>query len=248
MKNNVIWWQGRLQSSVLLPGFSHGQEHGPRGSQRVWFEGCPIFDSEAFKCSPSGLPALCCTFLSACMLGGRPLGQVSYCQDCSLNTPSNHHTHGRALQAVHYCAYQPSVQSILPPQQAHMWWKAKDQQRRKTAKVKKGCWREEETGEKGRKAVEEGSVSDGESRARGQRVKEQGKEERWQEKCPETRDKQHRERESECGSRRWRTEMRSGRAGMENRGPKKEKVCMWEWEMERGRGWMRRMLYVMAEV
>lgn len=52
-----------------------------------------------------------------------PLGQVSYCQDCSLNTqPYTHtHTYTDMLRVIHYCACQPSVQSILPLQQhAHM--------------------------------------------------------------------------------------------------------------------------------
>lgn len=50
-------------------------------------------------------------------------------------------------------------------------------ERRRTARVKKGCRRENRE-ERGRKAGEEGSASDGECRAWGQRVKEQGKKER----------------------------------------------------------------------
>lgn len=185
-----------MYSSILLPVFSHGtsgQNRVPRGRNRVWFESCPIFGSVAFKCSLSSCAACCSTSHSACLPGGPPLGQVSYCQDCSLNTlsPHHHHHHTHTLQVVHYCACQPSVQSILPlRQRAHMWWKAKREERRRTERVKKGCWMEKRE-ERGRKAGG-GSVSDGECRARGQRVKEQGKKERWQEKCPETGDKQQR--------------------------------------------------------
>lgn len=77
-------------------------------------------------------------------------------------------------------------------------------------------------------------------------------------KMSRDQDKQHRaviynktQRWSECGSWRWRTEMRSGRGrgGMENRGRNRENVCVCGREkMERGCGWMRRMLYIMAEV
>ncbi len=132
-----------IYSSILLAVFSHGvsgQNQVPRGRNRVWFESCPIFCSVAFKCSLSSCAACCSTSHSACLPGGPPLGQVSYCQDRSLNNPPHTHTH---TPIVHYCACQPSVQSILPLwQRAHVWWKAKREERRRTARVKKGFWRE----------------------------------------------------------------------------------------------------------
>ena len=103
----------------------------PRGRSGVWFESCPTFGSAAFKCTLSTCASLSLS-LPARLPGGRMLGQVSYCQDCCLNTqPTPHphpctthmhrhthtHTHTKGahtLKVVHYCACQPSVQSILP--------------------------------------------------------------------------------------------------------------------------------------
>lgn len=155
-------------------------ETPPQEGNKVWFERCSIFGSVAFKRSLSSGSACC-----------RSLGQVSYCHDCCLKT-SPHRTH--TLQVVHYHACQPSVQSILPlRQRAHMWWKAKREEKR-TARVNKGCWRVWRE-ERSREAGEAGRVTNGECRAQGQRVEEQGEKKfkkRWQEKCTETRDKQQR--------------------------------------------------------
>lgn len=113
--------------------------------------------------------------LALCLPAGHPLGQVSYCQDCSLNTPYHTHTH-TANRPLLCLSGKRAINTPPPTACTHVM----EDKKRAEEEDSKGKEEMLERGkeERGRKAGEKGSVSDGECRASGQRVKEQGKKER----------------------------------------------------------------------
>lgn len=108
-----------IYSSVLLPVCSRwhvwSKTNSPRRRRtRVWFESCPTFGSLAFKCSLSSRTVCCGTAQSTCLPGGHSLGQVSYCQDCCLNTPSQLHTHTHTKLSISVTVSQACNQYTPP--------------------------------------------------------------------------------------------------------------------------------------